>query len=106
MFKIPVKQAIEFLTETDKYKALIDLYNYMEDNCTINERIETIYIRKAIDAALALLCALANDPENAAAKLFGDQFESLFEFVRKYCKECYLEDRIKLITETLDDETP
>lgn len=103
MFKIPAKQAIEFLTETDKYKALIDLCNYMEDNCTIAERIETIYIRKAIDAALALLCALANDPENAAAKLFSDQFKRLFAFIRKYCKECYIEGSIKLITEMLDN---
>ena len=103
MFKIPAKQAIAFLTETDKYKALINLCDYMEDNCTINERIETIYIRKAIDAALALLCALANDPENAAAKLFSDQFEQLFGFIRKYCKESYLEGSIKLIAEMLEN---
>ena len=111
MFKIPMKQAIEFLIETDKYKALINLCDYMEDNCAINERIETIYIRKAIDAALALLCALANDPENDgnvianhdAAKLFSDQFEQLFEFVRKYCKDCYLEGSIKLIAEMLEN---
>ena len=111
MFKIPAKRSIEFLTETDKYKALINLCNYMEDTCTKEERLETIYIRKAIDAALALCCALANDPENdgnnianhAATKLFSDQFECLFEFIRKYCKDCYLEARIKSITEMLDD---
>ena len=111
MFKISMKQAIEFLTETDKYKALINLCNYMEDNCTIAERVETIYIRKAIDAALALLCALANDPENDgnvianhdAAKLFSDQFECLFEFIKKYCEESYIEGSIKLIAEMLEN---
>ena len=112
MFKIPAKQAIEFLTETDKYKALINLCDYMEDTCTKEERIETIYIRKAIDAALALYCALANDPENDgnnianhdAAKLFSNQFNSLFEFIRKYCKESYIEGSIKLITEMLEND--
>ena len=91
MFKISMKQAFKFINETDKYKALTDLCGYLEDTCTKEEWLEIIYIRKAIDAALALCCALATEPENAASKLFSDQFECLFEFIKQYCKECYIE---------------
>lgn len=58
MFKIPAQQAIKFLNETDKYTALSNLCDYLEDTCTKEERLDAICIRKAVDAALALKCAM------------------------------------------------
>jgi hypothetical protein len=88
MFKIPAEQARKFLNETDKYLALSNLCDYLEDTCTKDERLETVCIRKAVDAALALKYAMENDKEGIATTYFSNQFTALWEFIVQYCESC------------------
>lgn len=101
MFKIPAYQAVKFLNETNKYVALSNLCDYLEENtCTRDKRLEAICIRKAIDAALALKYAMENDKEGIATTYFNKQFTDLWDFIVQYCKECSTEWVIE-ITEVL-----
>lgn len=100
MFKIPAHQAIKFLNETDKYTALTNLCDYLEDTCTKEERLDAICIRKAVDAALALKFAMMNDKEGIATVIFCNQFADLWTFIVQYCKECSTEWVVE-ITEVL-----
>lgn len=100
MFKIPAEIANEFLNETDKYAALSNLCDYLEDICTKDERLEAVCIRKAVDAALALKYAMENDKEGAATAFFSNQFADLLKFIVQYCQECSTEWVVE-ITEVL-----
>lgn len=100
MYKISAQQATKFLNETNKYIALFNLCNYLEDTCTKEERLEAVGIRKAVEAALALKYAMENDKEGIAAAFFSNQFTALWEFIVQYCKKCSTEWIVE-ITEVL-----